>query len=113
GVTRLTGAGSPDAVARILRQVADELPPEAHFSVPAGAAGPIKAHRTITRQNDWELRWLTAAPPAAPGEDKVEWLPPDSAELSALIDNAYPGAEARPGDPAVRGWAVIRDDAGQ
>ncbi len=113
GVSRLTGTGQPEAVAHILDQIADDLPSEAHFSVPAGAAGPLAMLRNITRQNDWELRWLTTAPPSAAGEDKVAWLPPDSAELTALIDSAYPAAEARPGDPSVRGWAVLRDDAGQ
>lgn len=105
---RVTGSGPPAAVAALLDQLMPRLPVTARFSVPRGAAGGLGAHRTVTRVGDWELRWLSTAPPEP--SPLVEWLPADSAAVGALIDSAYPGAEARPGDPEVRGWAAIRGD---
>jgi GNAT superfamily N-acetyltransferase len=103
---RVTGSGPSAAVAALLDRLMPDLPATASFSLPRGSADGLSAHRRIDRLGDWELRWLTAAPP--PPAPRIEWLPSDSAEVGALIDSAYPGAEARPGDPQVRGWAVIR-----
>lgn len=107
---RVTGSGPPAAVRALLDRLMPQLPATAWFSLPRGSAAGLAEHRTIDRVGDWELRWLAAAPPVLPA--KVEWLPGDSADVGALIDAAYPGAEARPGDPEVRGWAAIRDTAG-
>jgi ribosomal protein S18 acetylase RimI-like enzyme len=111
GKERVTGSGPAAGVAALLDQLMPELPPRAWFSLPQGAADGLAAHRSIARVGDWELRWLTTPPPEpAP---RVDWLPSDSAEVEALIDSAYPGAEARPGGPEVRGWAAIRGGAGE
>jgi ribosomal protein S18 acetylase RimI-like enzyme len=110
---RVIGSGPPDGVARILDQVADELPMHASFSLPAGSADGLGMHRTVLRRDDWELRWLTTAPPRLDLESRVITLPGDSAEVAELAEAAYPTAEARPGDPAVRSWAAVRDDSGR
>ena len=108
---RVTGSGPPAAVAALVDRLMPELPATAWFSLPQGSAGGLAAQRAVVRINDWELRWLATAPPAPP--DMTEWLPGDSAEVGALIDSAYPEAEARPGDLEVRGWMAFRGDAGE
>lgn len=103
---RVTGSGPPDAVAALLDRLMPQLPGTAWFSLPRGAADGLAAHRSVVRVGDWELRWLSVAPTVR--SNAAEWLPGDSAEVGALIETAYPEAEARPGDPEVRGWMVIR-----
>lgn len=107
---RVAGSGPPASVAALLDRLMPELPATASFSLPQGSAAGLAAYRSVVRVNDWELRWMSVAPPAPAAE--TEWLPGDSAEVGALLDAAYPAAEARPGDPEVRGWAVIRSAAG-
>src|SRR5882757_2159688 len=110
--TWVTGSGSPTAVAAILGEVVDRLPAAARFSVPAGSTDPLEAHRKVDYGSGWELRWTNASPPADP-RPEIEWLPAGSADVAELIAAAYPSAEARPGDPAVRGWMAVRGETGQ
>jgi ribosomal protein S18 acetylase RimI-like enzyme len=110
---RVIGSGPSEGVARILDRLAGELPVEASFSLPAGSADGLGRHHTVLRRDDWELRWLTTAPPRLDLESRVVTLPGDSAEVAELGDEAYPTAEARPGDPAVRSWAAVRDGSGR
>lgn len=98
------GAVGPSA-GSLLDSVADKLPPNAHLSVPRDVVLGAVRHASYT---DWELRWTYEAP--TPTEIDIDFVPGDFAEINALLDDAYPATEARPGDRDVRRWAVIRAD---
>jgi GNAT superfamily N-acetyltransferase len=63
-----------------------------------------------TRRDDWDFRWTSTPPPAVNGERSVAVLAEaDKADVSALLDDAFPESTSRPGDPRVRAWWGIRD----
>lgn len=92
-------------VSALFAEVADELPDAAAFSMSSPPRLP--ARLLIARQGRWELRWTRTALPAQPHEASVASA--GDGEVAALIEAAYPDAEARPGSPGVRGWVGIRD----
>ncbi|MEV0897873.1 GNAT family N-acetyltransferase [Actinoplanes sp. NPDC049802] len=57
--------------------------------------------------------WMERTAPVARTVDGAVWLgEEDWAEVTALIDEAYPESYARPGGAGVRRWAGIRDGEG-
>ena len=66
----------------------------------------------LTQPHGWGFRWLDA--PTSPAVEAARWLPAASEdEVQRLLDDAFPEASFKPGDPRVRQWAGIRDDAGR
>ncbi|MDX6202429.1 MAG: hypothetical protein QOJ83_1929 [Frankiales bacterium] len=81
------------------------------MSVPA-AAFALLPDGVLGRPHGWGFRWLDR--PTTLRIDGVGWLPAaDEGEVRRLLDEAFPEASFKPGDPRVRQWAGIRDDDGR
>ncbi|MFB9236706.1 GNAT family N-acetyltransferase [Plantactinospora siamensis] len=75
---------------------------------PADLAGRL----AVDARDDWDFRWLTAAPAPVPGAERVVRLTAaDTPALTALIDGSFPTSTARPDDPRIVAWYGIRDGA--
>jgi GNAT superfamily N-acetyltransferase len=75
--------------------------------VPAAAYG-LLPDGVLRRPQGWGFRWLDR--PTSLQIDGVGWLPTDhEGEVGRLLDEAFPEASFKPGDPRVRQWAGIRD----
>jgi len=78
--------------------------------LPRTPAADLAAVLPVARQDDWQFRWTTQAPPTVPGHERVQRLDPGAdAQLRALLQVAFPATTTRPGDPRVRAWYGIRD----
>lgn len=65
-------------------------------------------HLPVTRHDEWDFRWTATAPPHQSGEERVVVLADaDSAAITALIEESFPGTSARPGDPRINRWYGI------
>jgi GNAT superfamily N-acetyltransferase len=81
------------------------------MSVPA-AAYAVLPDGVLTEPHGWGFRWTEVGTGIQAND--VAWLPDDSeTELRRLIDDAYPEASFKPGNPRVRQWAGIRDETGR
>jgi ribosomal protein S18 acetylase RimI-like enzyme len=60
---------------------------------------------TVTRLDEWDFLWTTAAPPEQPEQERVVRLTGDDhPALAGLIEEAFPSTTSRPGDPRVVDW---------
>jgi GNAT superfamily N-acetyltransferase len=86
------------------------------MSVPADAYA-LLPDEVLTQPHAWGFRWLVAPSlrqPRHAGRLPVTWLPEASQdELQRLLDDAFPEASFKPGNPRVRQWAGVRDDTGR
>jgi len=98
-------AGPPTDVAALLRDLGVAFP-GAHVSF-TPAAEPV----VLDDAHEWGFGWrddLLGADPAT-----ASWLPDTaSAEIDALLDEAFPHASTRPTSRHARRWAGIRDADG-
>ena len=102
----LSTLGAPAAVAALLTELLPELPPRQRVTVPRGTPACLPAWVGMDG-TDWDFRWLDAAPPVQPGEDRVEPVDDDVA-VKALLAASSPTASAQPGDTSVRRWVGVR-----
>ena len=109
-VSYLNALGPPAEVGSLLADLLPELPPNQRLTVPRGTRAHLPAWVSMDG-TDWDLRWLGSPPPVQPGEGDVVPIDDDS-EVRELLTESSPTASAMPGDPAVRRWVGIRDDAG-
>ncbi len=107
----LSAKGSPEAVAAMLADMVEELPPTQRVTLPRGTAARLPAWVGLDG-TDWDFRWLATAPPDQPGEERVAELD-DPDAVVALLTAASPTASAMPGSPRVRGWVGVHGDAGE
>jgi len=103
----LSTLGAPAAVAGLLAELLTELPPRQRVTVPRGTPVHLPAWVGLAG-TDWDFRWLDAAPPVQPHEERVEPVQ-DEVGVKSLLHASSPTASAQPGDAAVRRWVGIYD----
>lgn len=101
----LSAKGSPEAVAALLADVVEELPPTQRVTLPRGTPARLPAWVGLDG-TDWDFRWLAAPPPPQRGEDRVVDL--DEQGIAAFLAAASPTASALPGSERVNGWVGVR-----
>lgn len=104
GISYLMSLGEPAAVSLLVEELLPELRDRTRVTLPRGTAALLPAWVALAG-TDWDFRWLDAAPPQQPGEDRV--TPVEDAAVADLLERASPRASARPGDPAVKAWYGI------
>ncbi len=109
-VTYLSALGDPGQVGGLLGDLVPELAHGQRVTLPRGTAARLPAWVGLAG-TDWDFRWLSAPPPHQPGEQDVVPLEDDHA-VAALLEAASPRASARPGDPGLRRWVGVHDEAG-
>ncbi|MEJ7725935.1 MAG: GNAT family N-acetyltransferase [Actinomycetes bacterium] len=78
-------------------------------TVPAAALPHLAAGLRPTDYNLWDWFFTVTPPPYQAGEDAVGWAEAtDEPAIAALLDTDSPRHSARPGDPHVIRWCVIR-----
>jgi hypothetical protein len=82
----------------------------ARVTVEAHAEAALPAPWMTVTASRWDAMWTDAAPVWVPGEQRVERLR-DDREINALLDVANPDSHGRPGDPGMRAWVGVREDA--
>ncbi|PKV86920.1 FR47-like protein [Streptomyces sp. TLI_146] len=116
---RLAVAGPVESLAPLVAEVLAETGPgysplgdEATVRALIGALPGLRPLATYGWMS--RTRPLSPAEAAAADEGKARWLADeDSAEIGALLAEAFPGSYAVPGAPGVERWAGTRDDAGR
>lgn len=111
---RLAVRGPAEAVVPLLRELLPRIgrtyrplgAPDLIEAVVAGVPGLVRGR---------EFGWMeTTAPAGTVAGRAARWLP-DTAlpEAAALLANAHPDSDAKPGIPGVERWAGIRDGDGR
>ncbi|QGQ19387.1 GNAT family N-acetyltransferase [Cellulomonas sp. JZ18] len=111
------GAGDPDAVAALVRDLAHE-----RRAAGAGALGWLTVPRStvlgaselealgVAPYSTWDRMSTDEPPPAVAGEESVVRLGPAEAdEAAACLAEANPGTRARPGGADDAGWWGVRE----
>jgi RimJ/RimL family protein N-acetyltransferase len=109
---QLIALGEPAELGHLLDTAAGELPAgqladgEVRLTVESRAVSSIGPALRLDgeRASRWEWMWTADQPPAVPGEEAVRWVE-DIEQVAALLQDEYPDAHGRPGDPDIRGWA--------
>ena len=110
-VPYLSALGAPEVVGALIGELVPELPPRQRVSLPRGSAAHLPAWVGLDG-TDWDFRWLKAAPPGQPGEERVVPVEDEEA-VRALLDRSSPTASALPGDEQVRRWVGLLDEEGR
>jgi ribosomal protein S18 acetylase RimI-like enzyme len=110
-VSYLSALGEPAAVAALIGDLLQELPPRQRVTLPRGTVPLLPAWVSVAG-TDWDFRWRAEPPPPQPGEELV--VPDvDHAAVQALLDVSSPRASVLPGDEAARRWYGVPDADGR
>lgn len=83
-------------------------------TVPAAALPLLPPASRPVQYELWDWFSTDTPPPRQPGEEAVEWAAStDGAAIEALLDSDSPRHSARPGEPEVRRWGVVRGPASE
>ncbi|MBS43197.1 MAG: hypothetical protein CMH83_08575 [Nocardioides sp.] len=103
--------GDTDALGPLAAAVAAQHGVPHRVLVEERAREAVPAPWRPVRSRTWHWMSTREAPPA-PRHPVVDLGPDDDTEVSAFLDEAYPGTFARPGTDGVEGWSAVRDEKG-
>lgn len=112
----LTAIGTVAGVSHLVtRLLAEGAVPDAGSVTFSFAARASLAPLLGDTGGDWDWMWTASAPPALPGEERLEILDDsaDAAELIELTSRANPDSHGRPGEGRADYWGGIRSDSGE
>lgn len=113
GAGWLTVVADPQVVPALIDAGVSDLPGAVTGATVPAAALPLLPTPVRPVEFDlWDWFSTTTPPPVQPGEDAVRWAEPgDNSAIEALLDSDSPRHSARPGEPEVRRWCLVREAA--
>lgn len=113
GAGWLTVVAEPQVVPTLVDAGVSDLPGAVSgATVPAAALRLLPPALRPVQYDLWDWFSTDTPPPRQPGEGAVEWAAStDEAAIEALLDSDSPRHSARPGEPEVRRWGVVRERA--
>lgn len=111
GAGWLTAGGPLAAAVDLFAMAVKALPTQpSGYTLPRGGRPPTLLQAEWS--DDWDFRWTCEPPPTVAHEDLVRFDDhPGEEELTAFLDATSSSYSARPGDPKIRRWVTVRDDA--
>jgi len=104
-----------DAGALVGRLLSDGLLPDVGgVTVTRGSLDPVAEHLTLGEGNEWEWLYAASPPPVVAAEARLVPLSRnDISDITALLDEANPGTDARPFAFPRQHWVGARDASGR